>query len=94
MRIRHVTDETVVDVGPENIGKTVASGDGLVWVDFDHTDESGMAMLPDLFDVHPADVADCQSARRCRRRIATPTITTPRSTAWPEAPTTGCTSCP
>ena len=60
VRIRHVTDETVVDVGPENIGKTVASGDGLVWVDFDHTDESGMAMLPDLFDVHPADVADCR----------------------------------
>jgi magnesium transporter len=59
VRIRRVTDETVVDVGPENIGKTVASGDGLVWVDFDHTDESGMAMLPDLFDVHPADVADC-----------------------------------
>jgi magnesium transporter len=59
VRIRHVTDETVADIGPEDIGKTVASGDGLVWVDFDHTDESGMGMLPDLFDVRSADVADC-----------------------------------
>ena len=59
VRIHHVTDETVADIGPEDIGKAVASGDGLVWVDFDHTDESGMAMLPDLFDVHSADVADC-----------------------------------
>ena len=59
MRIRHVTDETVFDIGPENVGKAVTPGHGLVWVDFDHTDESGMAMLPDLFDVRSADVADC-----------------------------------
>ena len=59
MQIHHITDETVVDVEPENVGKAVASGDGLVWINFDHTDERGMGMLPDLFDVSSADVADC-----------------------------------
>ena len=59
VRIRHITDESVAEIGPESIGKTVAAGEGLVWVDFDHTDESGMAMLPDVFDVRSADVADC-----------------------------------
>ena len=46
-------------IWPEHIGKAVTYGDGLVWVNFDHTDERGMAMLPDLFEVHSADVADC-----------------------------------
>ena len=59
MQVRHITDETVVNIELESIGKIVATGDGLVWVDFDHTDESGMALLPDLFDVRSADVADC-----------------------------------
>jgi magnesium transporter len=59
VRIRHITDETVVEIRPESIGKTVASGEGLVWVDFNHTEKSGMAMLPDVFDVRSADVADC-----------------------------------
>jgi magnesium transporter len=59
VRIRHITDESVVEVSPDNVGKAVAAGDGLVWVDFDHTDERGMAMLPDFFEVHAADVADC-----------------------------------
>ena len=33
--------------------------DGLVWVDLDHTDERGMALLPQLLDARLTDVEDC-----------------------------------
>jgi len=59
VRILHLSDEAVREIGPNDAGKAVASAEGLVWIDFDHTEESGMAMLPDLFDVRAADVADC-----------------------------------
>ena len=59
MRILHLSDEAVREIGPNDAGKVVASAEGLVWIDFDHTEESGMAMLADLFDVRAGDVADC-----------------------------------
>jgi magnesium transporter len=59
VRILHISDEAVKEIGSNDLEKAVASVDGLVWIDFDHTEESGMAMLPDLFDVRVADVADC-----------------------------------
>jgi len=59
VRILHLSDEAVREIGSNDVGKVVASAEGLVWIDFDHTEESGMAMLPDLFDVRAADVADC-----------------------------------
>jgi magnesium transporter len=38
----------------------VVSLDGaVVWVDFDHTDEPGMALLTDLVKVYPEDLQDC-----------------------------------
>jgi len=46
-------------VAAEDVAKVVAAGDGLVWVDLDHTDEQGMALLPELFDVRRVDLADC-----------------------------------
>ena len=36
-----------------------APTDGLVWIDLDHNDEQGMALLPQLFDVRPTDLEDC-----------------------------------
>jgi len=33
--------------------------DGIVWVDFDHTDDAGMALLASLIKVYPSDVQDC-----------------------------------
>jgi hypothetical protein len=59
VRILHVSGETVEEMGPEDVRKAVASAEGLVWIDFDHTEESGTAMVADLFDVRAADVADC-----------------------------------
>jgi magnesium transporter len=44
---------------PADVGSAVATGAGLVWVDLDHTDERGMALLPQLFDVRAVDIEDC-----------------------------------
>jgi len=33
--------------------------DGMVWVDLDHTEEPGMALLTTLIKVYPADLQDC-----------------------------------
>ena len=43
----------------EAVANAVAEGDGLVWVDFDHTDEQGMSLLTQLFEVRLADLQDC-----------------------------------
>jgi magnesium transporter len=37
----------------------VVSGGGVVWIDFDHTDDDGMALLASLITVYPTDVQDC-----------------------------------
>src|SRR5436309_2987092 len=36
-----------------------AAGDGVVWVDLDHTEEPGMALLTSLVKAYPADLEDC-----------------------------------
>jgi magnesium transporter len=59
VRVRLVTLDRVEDVPTTDVGKAVAAGDGLVWVDLDHTDAPGMALLPELFDVLSADLEDC-----------------------------------
>lgn len=61
MRVRVITSTAVDDVPAEDVEKVLAAGDGLVWIDLDHTDEQGMAMLPELFDVRAADLADCHT---------------------------------
>jgi magnesium transporter len=37
----------------------VVPGSGVVWIDFDHTDDAGMALLGGLIKVYPSDVQDC-----------------------------------
>jgi magnesium transporter len=32
---------------------------GFVWIDFDHTDTRGMALLTEVIKAHPADIRDC-----------------------------------
>jgi magnesium transporter len=32
---------------------------GVLWLDFDHTDEDGMALLGELIDVRPTDIQEC-----------------------------------
>jgi hypothetical protein len=59
VRSRLVTTSGVVDVPEAATADAVRTEDGLVWVDLDHTDEPGMAPLPQLFDVRPTDLEDC-----------------------------------
>src|SRR3954454_4474020 len=59
VRSRLVTATGVVEVPEATIADAVRTEDGLVWVDLDHTDERGMALLPQLFDVRPTDLEDC-----------------------------------
>ena len=59
MRSRLLTTSGVVDVPEAATADAVRTEDGLVWVDLDHTDEPGMAPLPQLFDVRPTDLEDC-----------------------------------
>jgi Mg2+ and Co2+ transporter CorA len=39
----------------------LAPADGLVWIDLDHSDEQGMALLPQLCNVQPTDLEDCRA---------------------------------
>jgi len=59
VRSRLVTTTGVVEVPEVTIADAVRTEDGLLWVDLDHTDERGMALLPQLFDVRPTDLEDC-----------------------------------
>jgi Mg2+ and Co2+ transporter CorA len=44
---------------PADAVHEVRSHDGVLWIDFDHTEAEGMALLADLIKVYPADVQDC-----------------------------------
>jgi Mg2+ and Co2+ transporter CorA len=59
VRVREVTDAGVNELTAADVGTAVAAGGGLVWMDLDHTDQQGMALLPLLFDVRAADIEDC-----------------------------------
>jgi Mg2+ and Co2+ transporter CorA len=43
------------------VATLLARGDGLVWIDLDHTDRPGMARLGTLVAVQPPDVLDCHT---------------------------------
>lgn len=59
MRVRLITDVGVDDIEAADVTTVVADRKGLVWLDLDHTDPDGMALLPELFDVLAVDVEDC-----------------------------------
>ena len=42
-----------------SVQEVLSQQDGIVWIDFDHTDEQGMALLADLIEVNAADLQDC-----------------------------------
>ena len=49
-----------VQVLPANsVQEVLSQQDGIVWIDFDHTDMQGMASLADLIEVNAADLQDC-----------------------------------
>ena len=49
-----------IQVLPANsVQEVLSQQDGIVWIDFDHTDMQGMALLADLIKVNAADLQDC-----------------------------------
>ena len=61
MRVRRITDTDIIEVPTPIDAGTVSPANGLVWIDFDHTDEQGIALLPQLFAVRATDVEACQA---------------------------------
>jgi CorA-like Mg2+ transporter protein len=49
MRVRRVTDTGPSEVPAASDPDVLNSGDGLTWIDLDHADEQGMALLPHDF---------------------------------------------
>jgi Mg2+ and Co2+ transporter CorA len=43
----------------DEVPAAVTHDGGIVWVDLDHTDEAGMALLGKMIKVFPADIQDC-----------------------------------
>ena len=70
MRVREVTEAGVNELAAADVVSSVAAGRGLVWVDLEHTDERGMALLPRLFDVRAVDVRARTWWSRCSARPA------------------------
>lgn len=48
-------------VPPASLGELLARDTGVVWIDFDHTDAPGLALLTEVINAHPADVLDCST---------------------------------
>jgi len=44
---------------PDAVADAATGDEGVVWLDFDHTDEAGMALLTKLVRVFQADLQDC-----------------------------------
>jgi magnesium transporter len=46
-------------VPADAVHEVVSRDDGLVWIDFNHTEEEGMTLLTGLIKVYPEDLQDC-----------------------------------
>ncbi|MGD9526698.1 magnesium transporter CorA family protein [Pseudonocardia sp.] len=57
MRARVVSDGSVTDLTPSELPAVADSG--LLWIDLDHEDRPGMALLPGLLAVRSGDLEDC-----------------------------------
>jgi magnesium transporter len=58
VELRLINDAGTSTLSADAVPGVVPSS-GVVWIDFDHTDEAGMALLASLIKVYPADVQDC-----------------------------------
>jgi magnesium transporter len=61
MDVRWITDAGVRPLPASAVLEVVSRGEGIVWIDLDHTDEEGLALLADLINVRPTDVEECHS---------------------------------
>ena len=61
MRVRRITDTDLIEVPTPIDDSIISRTNGLVWIDLDHTEEQGIALLPQLFDVRVGDVEACHA---------------------------------
>ena len=61
MDILWIASDGTKQLSPGEIDDARLREDGMLWITFDHTDEGGMALLPDLVKVHREDLEECHT---------------------------------
>jgi Mg2+ and Co2+ transporter CorA len=61
MEARLISVEGAASLSMAEIRDVAARDGGTLWLDFDHTDEGGMALLSELIDVRPSDIQECHN---------------------------------
>jgi magnesium transporter len=56
---RLITATSAEPVPEEALREAIAADRGVVWVDMDHTDKAGMALLQEMISVRAGDLQDC-----------------------------------
>lgn len=59
MEIRLIEKAGSRPVPVDEVHEVVSRDDGLVWIDFNYTDDEGVKLLTDLVTVYPEDLQDC-----------------------------------
>jgi len=59
VEVRLVGQAGTEELSANSVQEVLSEPDGIVWIDFDHTDVDGMALLADLIKVDAADLQDC-----------------------------------
>jgi magnesium transporter len=59
VEVRLVGQAGTRPLAADSVHEALSQPDGIVWVDFDHTDTQGMELLIDLINVYVADLQDC-----------------------------------
>jgi hypothetical protein len=61
MEARLISSAGAASLSMPEIRDAAARDGGTLWLDFDHTDEDGMALLGELIDVRPSDIQECHN---------------------------------
>ena len=61
MEARLISPAGAASLSIVEIRDAAAQDGGTLWLDFDHTDEDGMALLGELIDVKPSDIEECHN---------------------------------
>jgi magnesium transporter len=61
VEIRLITEAGSRPVSPDSVDEVLVQGEGFLWIDLDHTDEKGMALLTNNIKVNPTDLEQCHN---------------------------------
>jgi magnesium transporter len=61
LEARLITSDGTRPLPVSKIRKTLSDGDGVVWFDLNHSEEVGMALIPELVDAKPGDLQECHT---------------------------------